>query len=285
MERPDNSAIIGEWGDWMAAQGLAERTVEIYVYAVWRFLSRSHTRGRSVLELTESDIVAHLALIGDKAHSKRLHRQAIRSLYRWCARRRLRDDDPSAILDGSKRPRRTRPEPYTEDELIRLLVAAAVRDPKRAWAMLACYALGTRRSELCGIHPEDMRWDRMLVHLRVTKGNHPRDVPIGQLAAEALRELEALHRGTPTLLGIVPQQFTMWVNQAARDCGFPPGRKRRAHTLRASFVSHLLHKGVPVTVVRDLVGHESIATTNVYGGTFDGDDERAVALLDGSPGA
>lgn len=282
--RLDNSSLIGEWGDWMAAQGLSERTQELYVYAVQRLLSRSHTRGRNLLELTETDLVAHLAAFGSRAHSKRQHRQAIRSLYRWAQRRRYRDDDPSAILDGAKRPRRTRPEPFTEDELVRLLVAAAVRDPKRAWAILACYALGTRRSELCGIRPEDIRWDAGVVHLRVTKGDRPRDVPMGRLAAEALRELSDLHSsGRATLLGIEPQQFTAWVNQAARDCGFPPGRKRRAHTLRASFVTHLLHKGVPVTVVRDLVGHENIATTNGYAGTYAGDGEQAVALLNGSP--
>lgn len=286
MIRLDNSALIGEWGDWMSAQGLSERTQEMYVYAVQRLLCRPHTRGKNLLDLTSTDIVAHLAAFGDKAHSKRQHRQAVRCLYRWAVKRGYRDDDPSAILDGAKRPRRTRPEPFTEDELTRLLVAAAFRDPKRAWAILACYALGTRRSELCGVEPQDIRWDAGVVHLRVTKGDHPRDVPMSRLAAEALQELSNLYSSNSygTLLGIAPQQFTAWVNQAAQDCGFPPGRKRRAHTLRASFVTHLLHKGVPVTVVRDLVGHENIATTSVYGGTYESDGARAVALLDGSPG-
>lgn len=285
MRALDNSALIGEWGDHMAAQGLSERTQEMYVYAVHRLLSRSHTRGRNLLELTETDIVTHLAALGDKAHSKRQHRQAIRSLYRWCLRRRYRHDDPSAILDGAKRPRRTRPEPFTQDELVRLLIAAAVRDPRRAWAILACYALGTRRSELCGIRPEDIRWNDMTVHLPVTKNDQPRTLPMGPLAAEALQELANLYSSNPygTLVGVAPQQFGAWVNQAARDCGFPPGRKRRAHTLRASFASHLGHKGVPPEVIRDLLGHENISTTSVYLGTYEGDGERAVALLDGSP--
>ena len=69
------------------------------------------------------------------------------------------------------------------------------------------------------------------------------------------------------------------MNQAARDAGFPKGRKRRAHTLRATFASQLAHKGVPTVVIRDLLGHESIETTNVYVAAFDGDGARAVAKV------
>jgi hypothetical protein len=54
-------------------------------------------------------------------------------------------------------------------------------------------------------------------------------------------ELEPWSNGT--LVGIQPQTFTCWVNEAARKAGFPPGRKRRAHTLRATFAPLLAHEG------------------------------------------
>jgi integrase/recombinase XerD len=145
--------------------------------------------------------------------------------------------------------------------------------------MLACYALGTRRMEICGLRPQDVDWLAGKVYLRRTKGAKPRDVPIGELAGEALRELDRLHRGGPTLLGIQPSTFTGWVNQAARDCGFPTGRKRRAHTLRATFATDLDHAGVSGRTIQELLGHESLSTTTVYIGVNDIDLAAAVEVL------
>lgn len=281
----DNSALIGEWGDYLEATGKAPRTVELYVGIVHRFLSRRYTRGHSLLDITSTEVVAFLAELGKHGASRKQSRVALRSLFGYLHRRGHRSDDPAAILDGVReRVRRSPPAPFTRSELTALIGAAFRRDPRRGWALLACFGLGTRRTEFVSIRPDDVHWDTLTVHLRVTKGDKPRDVDVGPIAEKALRKL--LGMGTDprghvvgTVLGISPATFTSWVNQAARDAGFPAGRKRRAHTLRSTFATRLSHAGVAPEVIRDLMGHESIETTNVYLGIYDGDGARAVRAL------
>jgi site-specific recombinase XerD len=281
----DNSSLIGEWADWLDAVGKAPRTTELYVGIVHRFLSRRYTRGHSLLEITSSEIVAYLAELGAHGPTRKQSRVALRSLFGYLHRRGFRDDDPAAILEGAKeRIHRTPPAPFTRSEFTRLVSAAFRRDPRRGWALLACYGLGTRRTEFVRLRPQDIDWDCRRVHLAFTKGDKPRDVDMGPTAEKALSHLlslEAKSRGRVegTILGISPATFTSWVNQAARDCGFPPGRKRRAHTLRSTFATRLAHAGVPTVVIRDLLGHESIETTNDYVASDDGDGARAVSVL------
>lgn len=281
----NNDCIIGEWGDWLTATGHSERTAELYIGASHRFLARRYVRGRSLLVLSSTEIVAHLAEIGKHGPARRQARVALRSLFTFITRRGYRYDDPTAILAGVREPKRkTKPAPFTGDELTRLVVAAAWRDPRRAWAILACHALGARRTEFVMLRPEDIHWEARRVHFAITKGDKPRDVDMGPLAETALRELRALGPAPKgetlgTILGVHPQTFGGWVNQAGRDCGFPWGRKRRAHTLRSTFATRLGQAGVPVAVIRDLMGHESIETTDCYLGTYEGDGARAVQVL------
>jgi integrase len=280
----DNSSLIGEWADWLDAVGKAPRTTELYVGIVHRFLSRKYTRGHSLLDITSSEIVAYLAELGSHGPARKQSRVALRSLFGYLYRAGYRVSDPAAILEGHKeRIHRSPPAPFTRPELTRLIAAAFRRDPHRGWALLACYGLGTRRTEFVYIRPSDIDWDNRRVHLIFTKGNKPRDVDMGPTATKALRKLLELGPGRGsvegTILGISPATFTTWVNQAARDCGFPPGRKRRAHTLRSTFATRLDHAGVPTSVIRDLLGHESIQTTNSYVGLFPGDTARAVQVL------
>lgn len=283
--RPENSAIVGEWADWLDAMGKAPRTVEIYVGIVHRFCSRPYTRGRHLLDLSSTEVVAHLTEIGKHGATKKQARVALRSLYGFIHRRGWRADDPAAILDGAReKVHRSPPAPFTQSELTRLVSAAFRRDPHRGWALLACYGLGTRRTEFVMLRPQDIRFEERKVHLAFTKGDKPRDVDMGPTACKALRKLLEMgpdRRGhcSGTVLGISPATFTSWVNQAAQDCGFPPGRKRRAHTLRSTFATRLDHAGVATGVIRDLLGHESIETTNWYVGIYEGDGARAVAIL------
>jgi len=81
-----------------------------------------------------------------------------------------------------------------------------------------------------------------------------------------------------TLLKWHPNWFTMIVHRAAKEAGLPPNR-RRAHMLRASFVTELLGQGVPVSVASRLVGHANMATTHRYAAVRPEDRRRAVDVL------
>ncbi|HXF73963.1 MAG TPA: tyrosine-type recombinase/integrase [Actinomycetota bacterium] len=285
MGKPENASLLAEWSDWMEAQGLSDRTQELYRYSLLKLLcfrdpvSRRTFVGRCLLELSEGELVLFLASFKPKAHSKAQHRKALRSFYGWAHRRGYLARDPTAILDRARKPRRTRPEPYHPEELRRLVDAAKSRDPRRAWAILACFALGTRRSEFAAISPADIDWIRGVVHLRRTKGDRPRDVPLSPLARLAIEQLRPWWNGT-IIGGVRPSTFGAWVKQAARDAGLPPGRKHRSHTLRSTFATWLDQAGAPTGVIQQMLGHESLATTSAYVGLFGGDAARWAQVID-----
>jgi integrase len=261
MGADDCFALIAEWVTLLGANDLGAATIRQYTYALYRLADSTGFRVH-LLEMTEGHIALFLASLGDKASSKEHYAKGIRSFYDWAVHRGYLLTSPVGLI----RPRkvhRAPPERFEIDELVRLLIAAAWRDPRRGWAILSSLALGTRRSEFVGIRCRDIDWERRVVVLRCTKGRRPREVDIGPWAAEALGELFKLSAGD-RLLPIAPNTFTMWVHEAAKDCGFPPGRKQRSHTLRSTFASMLADDNVPIQVVSRLLGHQSVSTTTAY---------------------
>ncbi|HXF35861.1 MAG TPA: tyrosine-type recombinase/integrase [Actinomycetota bacterium] len=291
--RPDSMQVLAWWDDYLAANNRSERTRELYGYVMLR-LMRRHL-GRHPLDLGEPEVMAFMASLGKRAAARAVYARALRSFYGWAHQRGLIATNPAGHLKP-KTPASPPPEAFSPDDVVRLLVAAAWRDPRRAWALLACYALGTRRSELVSIRLEDINWEAGRVYLHRTKGNRPRYVAMGPLAREALAELAAYvgHRGyrppsggwvpphppgDTRLLPVAPSTLSTWVEQAGLDCGFPPGKRRRSHTLRATFATMLDHNGVPVAVIQRLLGHRSVATTTRYLGVLDDDLRQAVETL------
>lgn len=135
---------------------------------------------------------------------------------------------------------------------------------------------------------QDINFKARRVYLRKTKGDKPRSVPMGRWAEEGLRELVKVADTWPgadgeRILPIMPNTFSNWVHQAAVDAGFPPGRKRRGHTLRATAITQMLNEGEPVHVVARVAGHASIATTTAYAAVVDPQKRKATSRLGGPP--
>lgn len=272
----DGLHLLNRWSEFMAAQGRSEGTIRRYRYALVRLFSEVHRD--SVAEVTEEDVVLFLASLGKKAHSRQLYVQAFRSFFEWAHERGHIPTNPARHL-RPKAPAERVPDAYTSAELAALMQAAGrhVPQPKRALAILACYALGLRRSEMCALEPDHIDWEGRRVLIAHGKGDRPRWVAMNDMAAEALEALRPWYNGT-VLGSTSPQTFTMWVHDAAKDAGLPPGR-RRAHMLRASFATHLLDEGVPVQVVSRLLGHAQIATTGRYLAVTDAAPRAAVGKL------
>jgi integrase len=261
MGADDCFALIGEWLRLLSANDLSPLTIRAYAYALFR-LAESQGFRVHLLDMTEAHIAAFLASLGSRSASKAEYAKGIRSFYDWAVHRGYLLSSPVGLIKPRK-PHRAPPERFEQDELVRLLIAASWRDPRRGWAILGSLALGTRRSEFVGIRCRDIDWERRVVTLRVTKGRRPREVDIGPWAAEALTELVKRSDGD-RLLAVCPNTLTAWVHEAAADCGFPPGRKQRSHTLRSTFASMLADENVPIQVVSKLLGHQSISTTTAY---------------------
>ena len=199
---------------------------------------------------------------------------AWRSFSRFCARRGVLESDPSRGVSFPRLPKRL-PRTLPVRDLIRALdrlATAPDRDALRDRALLEiAYASGLRLSELVGLNRGDV--DRRGELLRVRgKGRRERIVPA---SAGALRALDgylasrtgAAGPGDPIFLGprggrlsgrTVQRAVHRRLGEVARGLGVTP------HALRHSFASHLLDNGADLRAIQELLGHRSLASTQIY---------------------
>lgn len=146
------------------------------------------------------------------------------------------------------------------------------RTPLRDRALLELmYAAGIRAAETVGVNVSDLDFREATVHVR-GKGNKERVALFGDLCAQALRAYLEQERvnppaGDPLFTNERGRRLTTRtvqnvVRRWAARAGLPPGVS--PHTLRHSFATHLLDGGADLKSVQQLLGHESLATTQVY---------------------
>ena len=186
--------------------------------------------------------------------------------------------DPSARLKGGRRGR-TLPKPLGESEIATLLdaIPAATAIDLRDRALLELlYATGARVSEVVGLELSDIDFDEELI-LLTGKGSKQRLVPLGGALGRALREYFG-PGGRRTLLAgrtsqrvfinarsgpLTRQGVDLIVHKRALNVGIDRARIS-AHVFRHSCATHMLAHGADIRVVQELLGHSSIATTQIY---------------------
>ena len=202
---------------------------------------------------------------------------AVRGLHRFALREGLVEVDQSAAVKPPV-PARRLPKALPVEEVAALIAAVAEDTPRglRDRALLELlYGTGARISEAVGLDVDDIDPADAAVLLR-GKGDKDRVVPVGRMALAALSDylvrgrpaLVAAGRGTPALFvnsrgGRLTRQSAWTVlRRAAERAGVTTPVS--PHTLRHSFATHLLDGGADVRVVQELLGHASVATTQLY---------------------
>jgi len=279
---------VGRFLDHLTVErGLARNTIDAYRRDLERYLD--FLRSRDIEDPSRagepeiSAFVAHLS--GSEYEPGKSYRPssvaralaAIRSFHRFMVREGEAEADPA---EGVARPKvpRSLPRPLTVDE-VGALVAAPADDggpvSLRDRAILeTLYGAGLRISELVSLDVDDVDLDGGSVRA-VGKGSRERLVPLGRYAVRAVEAY--LVRGRPALATsrsrsalflnqrggrLTRQGCTNIVKAMARRAGI---RKRvTPHMLRHSFATHLLEGGADVRVVQELLGHASVATTQIY---------------------
>jgi integrase/recombinase XerD len=207
---------------------------------------------------------------------------ALRAFYRFAETEQLLPENPAEHLSLPRRWTRL-PKALSGEEIERLLqpeIAADAR-PKEAASSLCdqailelAYASGLRLAELSRLRLEQLHLDAGFVTV-IGKGNKERVVPVGRQAVGALqRYLEA---GRPRLVsprspgmvfltrrGTPFAPVTLWLRVKRRAARAGIERNVTPHMLRHSFATHLLDHGADLRVIQELLGHASIATTEVY---------------------
>ena len=266
---------LREFLDGLAVErGLAANTIAAYERDVREHLRFLQGRGvGSPTEVEESHLIVFLGRLrrGGAAPSTVMRKlSAVRSFYRHLAREEAIAADPSANLPPAQLRRRL-PSVLSVEEVARLIDQPDTSTERglRDRAMLELvYAAGLRVSELLSLSRGDVNQDLGLVRC-VGKGSKERIVPVGRPALEAVRAyLGARRDAAPALfLGNKGRPLTrvaFWriVRRYARQAGIRTSVS--PHTFRHSFATHMLDGGADLRAIQELLGHASIATTQIY---------------------
>ncbi len=205
---------------------------------------------------------------------------AVKTFTAWASRRGLLAGDPAARLQVPKAHRRL-PAVLRQDQALDAMAAAKSgaqqRDPLALRDLLIVellYATGIRVSELCGLDVDDVDSHHRVLRV-LGKGNKQRTVPFGEPAREALAAWLAEGRpslvtsasGPALLLGargrrLDPRQARTVVHQTVAAVDGAPDIG--PHGLRHSAATHLLEGGADLRIVQELLGHSTLATTQLY---------------------
>jgi integrase/recombinase XerD len=272
--------------DWMRVEkGRSPRTIASYSHDLASFSATLLNRKVSLLDAGPSDIDAHLAMLrtqGRSSASIARARSSVRGLYRFLTEEGEIIQDPSSTAAPIKVPSRL-PKALSEEDATWLLESVAGDDPLslRDRAILELlYGTGARVSEVVDLDLGDMNYDDGLLRL-VGKGDKERLVPIGRAAQEALGRWLA-PPGRPSFAeGVQGARLdlrALFLNRQGRRLSrqgihlVVSERATRAgisapvspHALRHSCATHMLAHGADVRVVQELLGHASVATTQLY---------------------
>lgn len=262
-------------------RGVAKNTISAYRRDLRRYLDYLEDRGiesiDQITEMTVQDFSTRLvSKHGLSATSVARVLAGVRGLHKYWLLENLTKADPSATVKPPRAPRRL-PKAITVTQVEDLLNAVSGDDPVavRDRAILELlYATGARITEVVSLDLDDLV-DPTLLRV-IGKGSKERIVPVGRFAQSALeaylvrtRPLLAVNgKGTPALFlnqrgGRLSRQSAWQIIHDAAEAANLPG-EISPHTLRHSFATHLLEGGADVRVVQELLGHSSVATTQIY---------------------
>lgn len=263
-------------------RSLSGNSVEAYVRDIQKlaqFVEIRHA-GQRPEEVTYKQLQAFLKYLnelGMSAHSQARILSGVKGFFKYLVFEERLDKDPTALLEGPRLGRRL-PDTLDYPEIVRLLDAIDLSSPEgaRNRAMLeVLYSSGLRVSELVELKRAHVYFD--LGFLRVIgKGNKERLVPIGKDAMKYLKiYLEEVRVHVPVQKGFEGHVF---LNKAGRKISRVSifliikalaekiGLKKSIspHTFRHSFATHLIEGGADLRAVQEMLGHESITTTEIY---------------------
>ena len=213
---------------------------------------------------------------GDMASTVNNRLSAVRSFFRYALTRGLVERDPSHIVKG---PKKQKPLPYfvREADMNRLI------DIPQMWGegfkglrartiIILFYETGMRLAELTALNDQDI--DFVSHQLKVTgKRNKQRIIPFGQELEQTLRRYMALRDEQPVrdaralIQNDKGERMSRFqVERVVNTClsRVTTQKKRSPHVLRHSFATAMLNNGAGLESVQKLLGHESVATTEIY---------------------
>jgi len=232
-----------------------------------------------LMNCTADDVRNYLQFMRENNYSKATMARklaTLRSFFKFVNKRGMTANNPMVAIRTPKQEKRL-PKFMTEEQVTRLLSTPRDTDVlgARDKAMLeAMYSTGMRVSELVGLNVEDIDLAGQIIKVR-GKGRKERLAPMGPTAVQAITKYNTMRTGlakdmtpsSPLFVNkhgqrlstrSVRRKLDKYLVEAGLDADISP------HTLRHSFATHMLNHGADLRSVQELLGHQSLSTTQVY---------------------
>jgi integrase/recombinase XerD len=266
-------------------RSLSGNSIEAYVHDIemlHQFITMKYPQVSPVKVASKhlQEFLQYINELGMSAHSQARILSGIKGFYRYLLFEELLEKDPTALIEGPKLGRKL-PDTLSYVEIEKLLQAIDQSKPEggRNRAMLeVLYSSGLRVSELVDLKLNNVYAD--IGFLRVIgKGNKERLVPIGRDAMKYLKIYTDQIRGKPPHKApqkgfegyvflnrngkkLTREMIFMIIKDLASQIGL--NKSISPHTFRHSFATHLIEGGADLRAVQEMLGHESITTTEIY---------------------
>ena len=260
-------------------KALSANTLDAYLTDLNKLLCFLKTENIDMLAVTLDDLqrfAAGLHDIGIHPRSQARILSGIKSFFHFLVMADYREDDPSELLEGPKIGFKL-PEVLTVEEIDTIIstVDMSKKEGQRNRAILeTLYSCGLRVSELCNLKLSELYFDEGFIKVE-GKGSKQRLVPISPRAIKEIkywlldRNLGKIKKGFEDYVFLA-----RWGNSISRIMVFPLIKELAEkagitknispHTFRHSFATHLLEGGANLRAIQCMLGHESIATTEIY---------------------
>jgi len=263
-------------------KSLSDHSVEAYLRDIEKlsqYLAFQQT-DLSIEDIRLKDLQAFLKWIGGlgmSAGSQSRIVSGIRSFFKYCLLENIAKKDPTLLLETPKMSR-TLPDFLRVEEINRIVAAIDLSKPEgeRNRAILeTLYSCGLRVSELVKLRISSLYPDLGIIKV-IGKGDKERLIPIGNTALKFIglyREQVRVHadikKGNEDILflnrrgaGLTRQMIFFLIKELVREAGIK--KTVSPHTFRHSFATHLVEGGADLRAVQEMLGHESITTTEIY---------------------
>lgn len=282
MEIKEQNQLIQKYRQYLLLEkSLSANTLEAYLNDVSKLFSFLEDEQVSIYQVTLEHLHTFAAGLRDLGISPRSQIRiisGIKSFFKFLLTDEYIDSDPSELLESPKIGRHL-PDVLTVNEIDRIVSCIDLSQPEghRNKAMIeTMYSCGLRVSELCGLKMNDLYMEEGF--LKVTgKGSKQRLVP---MSPAAIREIDFYINGTRNFITIKPGAESYLflsirrgkpisrvmvfdiVKKLVQEAGIT--KNVSPHTFRHSFATHLLEGGANLRAIQCMLGHEKIATTEIY---------------------
>ncbi|MFY0255587.1 site-specific tyrosine recombinase XerD [Chitinophaga sp. 30R24] len=264
-------------------RSMSDHSIEAYLRDVEKLEQYLLAHGKDKMrpqDITLEELqgcVQWIAKLGMTASSQARTISGLKAFYKFLLLEDMAKDDPTQLLEAPKILRKL-PDVLTFEEIEKIIAQIPLDTPEghRNKAILeTMYSCGLRVSEVINLQITQLHMDVGFIRV-VGKGNKERLVPIGK---DAMRQIDIYRRHVRTLLPVkYGEEDTLFLNRRGsalsrvmiflviKELTKQAGIQKNVspHTFRHSFATHLVEGGADLRAVQEMLGHESITTTEIY---------------------